>query len=306
MNYFFIVLILVAFTCCFRDTSFINDPKSIEQINSVAKTWIAGENKVFDGLTYLDAKRFLGVHRSTTKFPQRKYKQRDVPESFDWRNEKPMCVHPIRDQAQCGSCYAFGASEAVTDRFCIFSKGKDDEVLSPQWIVSCDKQEFGCGGGYPNKVWNFMTTTGIVSEKCLPYTSQGGAVEACPTKCKDGSELKLKKIHNVTEVFGADNFMYELLEGPFEVCFAVYQDFFNYKSGVYKHVSGGLAGYHAVKIIGWGVDTTSKLPYWIISNSWGESWGQKGYFWILKGKDECQMESGVGGQLPAVSGQPNL
>jgi len=307
MKVLIVLVVLLAVVSCWDDNQYINDPNIIYSINAANQnTFQAGRNKIFDGVTFGDAaKRFLGAKPRGGKYPVKHFVPKDVPEHWDWR-EQGNCVHKIRDQANCGSCYAFGASEAVSDKFCIATKGQIDEVMSPQWIVSCDKQELGCSGGYPTRVWDFMSKTGIVTDKCFPYTSGGGSVEACPTKCKDGSALKMHKIHNVSSVFTAPNFMIELLEGPFEVCFAVYQDFFSYKSGVYSHKSGGLAGYHAVKIIGWGTDAASKLPYWIIANSWGESWGQKGFFWMKKGTDECQMESGVGGQLPAVTGTPIL
>jgi len=79
-----------------------------------------------------------------------------------------------------------------------------------------------------------------------------------------------------------------MTKGPVEASFSVYQDFFAYKMGVYRHKSGGLAGGHAIKVLGWGVDSGTK--YWICANSWGTSWGQSGIFWILRGTDECGIE----------------
>jgi len=80
--------------------------------------------------------------------------------------------------------------------------------------------------------------------------------------------------------------------GPVEASFSVYQDFFAYTSGVYRHKSGGLAGGHAIKLLGWGTDATGG-NYWIAANSWGTSWGQHGIFWISRGNDECGIESNV-------------
>ena len=65
--------------------------------------------------------------------------------------------------------------------------------------------------------------------------------------------------------------------GPVETRFDVYQDFFNYKGGTYKHTSGGYSGGHAVKMIGYGVDENG-VKYWLCANSWGAKWGMKGYF----------------------------
>jgi C1A family cysteine protease len=85
--------------------------------------------------------------------------------------------------------------------------------------------------------------------------------------------------------------MYDELEnnGPFEVAFEVYSDFANYGGGVYQHKSGKLEGGHAVIVIGWGV--LDGTPYWLIQNSWGTSWGLDGYFMIIRGSDECGIES---------------
>jgi C1A family cysteine protease len=116
-------------------------------------------------------------------------------------------------------------------------------------------------------------------------------------KCPAGSE---KQIFYHSEagyrVLGADAMMTDIYEkGPIEVVFEVYNDFFNYKNGVYHHVSGGLAGYHAVKMIGWGVDKKAG-PYWILYNSWGTGWGMKGEFWVKRGSNECHIESPEAGK----------
>tara|TARA_B110000208_G_C11731497_1_gene416597 strand:+ start:60 stop:1499 length:1440 start_codon:yes stop_codon:yes gene_type:complete len=79
--------------------------------------------------------------------------------------------------------------------------------------------------------------------------------------------------------------------GPVETAFTVYTDFANYVSGVYTHVSGGVEGGHAVRIVGWGVDGGKK--YWKVANSWNPYWGENGYFRIAKGNNECGIENGV-------------
>ena len=74
-----------------------------------------------------------------------------LPTNFDPRSEKfEKCIHPVRDQAQCGSCWAFGATEAFSDRLCINGQ---DVILSPQDLVSCDANNYGCDGGYLNLAW---------------------------------------------------------------------------------------------------------------------------------------------------------
>ncbi|KAA6338860.1 MAG: putative cathepsin B5 cysteine protease, partial [Streblomastix strix] len=97
-------------------------------------------------------------------------------------------------------------------------------------------------------------------------------------KAKKVGHLKANKMQDA---------VYE--DGPFEVAFSVYEDFKNYESGVYEHTVGKLLGGHAVVLIGWGVE--NDIPYWIIQNSWGEDWGEEGFFRILRGKNECGIES---------------
>jgi cathepsin B len=76
--------------------------------------------------------------------------------------------------------------------------------------------------------------------------------------------------------------------GPIEGSFFVYDDFYTYKSGVYSHKSGDLSGGHSIKILGWGVEDGQ--DYWLCANSWNTSWGDKGFFKILRGVNECQIE----------------
>merc|ERR1712070_93363 len=75
------------------------------------------------------------------------------------------------------------------------------------------------------------------------------------------------------------------------MAFTVYEDFPTYKSGVYKHVSGGQLGGHAVRLLGWGVENGE--DYWLIANSWNEEWGDNGTFKIARGNNECGIEGNI-------------
>jgi hypothetical protein len=79
--------------------------------------------------------------------------------------------------------------------------------------------------------------------------------------------------------------------GPVETAFDVYSDFENYVSGIYHNVKGEPVGGHAVRIVGWGVD--GGVKYWKVANSWNPFWGEKGYFRIKKGNNECGIENQV-------------
>lgn len=78
----------------------------------------------------------------------------------------------------------------------------------------------------------------------------------------------------------------------------MYEDFLSYYSGIYQHIHGSYLGSHYVRIIGWGID--NGIKYWLVANSWGESWGDKGFFKIRRGTNECGIESST------VTGMPKL
>jgi cathepsin B len=210
-------------------------------------------------------------------------------DSFDARAKWGAKVHPIRNQGQCGSCWAFGATEALSDRFAI--ETSSDLILSPQHLVACDTGNYGCNGGYLNVAWNFMVRTGVMTDACFPYTSgTSGQDGDCKKTCADGSTPKFyhaKSTDHTTTVSATQQRIQ--LDGPVEAAFTVYEDFMSYKSGVYKHTTGRMLGGHAIKAIGWGQTADTKVNYWIMANSWGPSWGDNGFFKIAMG--DCGIDS---------------
>ncbi|KAL9643544.1 hypothetical protein ABK040_010157 [Willaertia magna] len=280
----------------------VHDHDLVQMINDHPRaTWQATIYPQFANKTIKDVRKLLGtmlIQRETNRIPKvnKLLKGYQAADSFDARTQWPHCIHPIRDQEQCGSCWAFSASEVLSDRYCIASNGEVNVVLSPQYMLECDSSDYGCDGGYLNNAWEFLEKEGIPTDSCDPYTSGNGRVGACPHTCKNGDRLKLYKALHPKNIEGIDNIQQELsTNGPLQVAFEVYRDFMSYKSGVYKHMSGGLLGGHAVKLVGWGVDTKTRLPYWILANSWGSSWGINGFFWMLRGKNECGIEEDVWG-----------
>jgi len=93
-----------------------------------------------------------------------------------------------------------------------------------------------------------------------------------------------------------------MTNGPVEASFEVYDDFPTYKSGVYYYTKGAALGGHAIKIVGWGVE--GGVPYWRVANSWNGDWGDKGFFKIRRGTNECGIEAGVVAGIPIIKAQP--
>jgi len=223
-----------------------------------------------------------------------------LPDSFNSVDQWPECIHEIRNQGHCGSCWAHAASEVLSDRFCIASNKSINVVLSPQEMVSCDYMDMGCSGGILTTSWLYLRMFGIATEQCVTYKSGGGDVPSCPwftSECEDGSEYK-KYFASTFYYLSTINDIKESLftKGPVQTGFSVYDDFMNYKSGVYKRQSSNYLGGHAVKIVGWGKEGDTE--YWIVANSWGSSWGENGFFRIAFG--ECGFESGM------ITGDPYL
>jgi cathepsin B len=159
-------------------------------------------------------------------------------------------------------------------------------------MVSCDKTDMGCNGGWLDKAWNFMEKTGVPSDTCYPYASGGGASKTCTAKCAGGEAKKMYKCKagSVMESTTAAQMKSEISgSGPIETAFTVYQDFMSYKSGIYHHVTGGVEGGHAIKVLGWGVENGT--DYWLCANSWGPSWGEAGTFRIKMG--DCGIDSAM-------------
>ena len=250
------------------------------------------EEHPFRGYSEAQLKSMLGLKRPAEYVPKKMIygiENAALPTAFDARTQWPTCVHAIRDQASCGSCWAFAASEALSDRFCIATGSKTNIILSPQDLVSCDKTDYGCDGGYLDKSWQYLVSTGIVSEACLPYSSGSGSVAACPKTgvCKSGKWQKYRAA-DYTEFAAINDIKTSIqLQGPVEAGFDVYDDFMNYKSGVYVRKSNNLLGGHAVKVVGWG--NISGVEHWIVANSWGPAWGESGFFRIQFG--ECSFVS---------------
>jgi len=288
----------------------INDQSHIDYLNSHNSTWSAGTNKRFDGLSYDQARTLLGTqlshiseHMGETQ-DQSVYDSMSavVPETFDATQQWGSLIHPIRDQARCGSCWAFSAAEVLSDRFAIASNASSP-VLSPEDLVQCDHSDMGCKGGRLPAAWSYITKSGLVTDSCSPYTSGAGVTGTCTQKCADGKSWSPYKAKTAFAINGVENMQKEIMtNGPIQVAFMVYKSFMSYKSGVYqKHWWEFLPeGGHAVKIVGWG--TEGGVDYWLVANSWNTTWGDKGFFKILRVNNHCGIEKNG----PPYAGTPAL
>ena len=238
---------------------------------------------------------------------------------------------PIRNQGDCGSCWAFALTDMLSDRAMVVSGGRFRKNLSVQQLLSCFDTN-GCDGQSPEEAayWLMDNNTKLFTEKAFPYKqiSGGEVFTKCPKNLK-GYQVGIEpnSIKSIVEFIPEKGYNKSVLNrniqnmkrtlhefGPFYCAMAVYDDFFSY-TGLEPYKPGknaGLVGGHAINVVGYcdkGVDTRKKFKdtaYWICRNSWGTSWPLQtaldGYFTIVMGENICGIESRCGFATPMVYG----
>ncbi|KYQ89807.1 hypothetical protein DLAC_09777 [Tieghemostelium lacteum] len=293
----FVSIVLLAVAASLSVNDDVLDDNLIREVNSNPhSSWKAGRNPRFEGVSIGQAMSMMGTRKSVGKTSIKEKASSSIPSSFDSRVQWPNCIHPVLNQEQCGSCWAFSTSEALSDRLCIASNGQINVTLSPQALVSCDTYgNEGCNGGVPQLAWEYCELHGLPTYSCYPYTSGNGTDGDCiKDSCADNSQYQLFKAKEFTmKTCDSVECIQELIyaNGPIVGTMEVYQDFISYTSGVYVYNgTAPLLGGHAIKIVGWGTDSASGLDYWAVQNSWGPTWGLNGFFWIQRGVDMCGID----------------
>jgi C1A family cysteine protease len=211
-----------------------------------------------------------------------------APASFDVRNAGGVNYDtPVKDQGGCGSCVAFGVAAAteVVFRYSRRTTMPLDLSEAHLFYVYGRSEGRNCGNGWwPDRALTHAQTSGVTFEDYYPYTAgdQDGN-----SRINADWRNRLAKVTDFANISGNALLMKERIStfGAVTACFNVFQDFFSYRSGVYRHVTGSLAGGHCVVLVGY--DDTQGC--WIARNSWGASWGDAGYFRI--GYGQCGIES---------------
>jgi len=210
--------------------------------------------------------------------------------SWDWRDHG--AVTPVKDQAQCGSCWAFSTAEEIESAW--FMANHSLVSLSPQQIVSCDTVDQACNGGDTVTAYAYVQQAGgLEKESAYPYVSGGGDDPACSF---DASKIaaKIKGFAYATPPCqdsctnqDEQTLLNNLVEkGPVSICVdaETWQD---YTGGIvtdncdkdYSELD------HCVQVVGF--NTSGGTKYWLVRNSWNTDWGEAGYIYIKYGDNLC-------------------
>uniref|UniRef100_A0ABM5EM83 Cathepsin L2-like n=1 Tax=Pogona vitticeps TaxID=103695 RepID=A0ABM5EM83_9SAUR len=207
-----------------------------------------------------------------------------VPKSVDWRKEG--YVTRVKDQGQCGSCWAFSATGALENLH--FKKTGQRVSLSEQNLVDCswNQGNRGCQGGWPWEAFEYVRQNrGLSSEQNYPYSGKDDQ------RCRSKRENAVGQCALVKRVkLGDEKALEEAVAtvGPVAVGIDARPSGFQfYKSGILSCTWGGDRLNHAVLAVGYNKMGNKGKDYWILKNSWSEYWGDKGYLYLEKGSNHC-------------------
>jgi len=207
------------------------------------------------------------------------------PTNYDWNN----CgvITAVYNQGQCGSCWAFSATETIESYFAL--GGGQLTGLSMEQIVDCDTagEDQGCNGGFPSGAYQYVESAGGLDPLSdYPYTAGEGESGSCSFNKGEVAAT----VSSYASVNGEDGLYSQTSSssgGPVSVCVdaSSWQD---YQGGVLT--SCGEDVDHCVQLTGYN-SYGSSGSYWIVRNSWGTSWGENGYIWVAIGQNLCEIGS---------------
>jgi len=237
--------------------------------------FLSGYKKTVDIASAADAQRI--------EFDLSEESLADVPMTWSWVSQGKTT--PVKDQQQCGSCWAFSATEGVESAWLMANNTQI--VLSPQQIVSCDTVDQGCNGGDLPTAFAYVKGAGLETNAAYPYTSGGGDSGKCKYNAADvkvhisGFQYAVNDGRKNDSILAVASYAH----GPLSICVDA-ESWQNYNGGIMKKNCGTQLD-HCVQLVGWGVQSSTE--YWIVRNSWNTDWGLSGYIWIEKnsGKDLC-------------------
>jgi C1A family cysteine protease len=276
----------------FRKLNFYRNLRNIEAVNRDASlTYKAGLNQFSDLTEEEFTVKYTGLASIKAEEATLHVKGERNDDSVDWRTQG--AVNPVKNQGQCGSCWAFSAVGAVESAWKI--AGNALASFSEQQLVDCSTAygNHGCNGGLMNNAFNYWIkgSKGIELESDYPYTARDGTCKFSAAKIK-GTITSFKVIAQND----CDGLLHAITQQPVSVGIAA-NAIMSYTSGIFNNPRCGTQLNHGVTAVGYGTQGTQE--FWIVRNSWGASWGEQGY--IRMARDDNKREAGMCGICLAAS-----
>jgi C1A family cysteine protease len=267
----------------YRYTVFKSNLDFIQTHNQEGHSYEVAMNQ-FGDLTTEEFKArngFLNINKNYYRSLNTEESYPAANDALDWRAKG--AVTPVKDQGQCGSCWAFSATGSIEGAAFIFSQTLPS--LSEQELVDCSSSygNEGCNGGLMDQAFQYVKDkAGLAKEFDYPY-------KAVDQKCKSPlpAHVPASAIKGFTDVVAENenDLMAQVQKGPVSVAIeADTMAFQFYSKGVFDNAGCGKNLDHGVLTVGYGTDGKD---YWIVKNSWGASWGEKGYIRLVRNKDMC-------------------
>ncbi|XP_038623519.1 pro-cathepsin H [Tachyglossus aculeatus] len=282
-----------------RLQTFVLNKRKIDQHNAGNHTYEMRLNQ-FSDMTFPEfKKRYLWSEPQNCSATKGNYLKGTgpYPDFVDWR-KKGNFVSPVKNQGGCGSCWTFSTTGGLESAVAIATGNL--LTLAEQQLVDCAQNfnNHGCNGGLPSQAYEYIFyNKGIMGEESYPYQAKNGTCRFEPDKAiafvKDVINITIYDEEAIVEAVAQHN--------PVSIAFEVTSDFISYHKGIYSnpkcHNTPDKVN-HAVLAVGYGEE--NGIPYWIIKNSWGESWGLDGYFLMERGKNMCGLADCASYPIPLV------
>lgn len=262
--------------------TYSNDPvlddEFIRTINEEGKGFRAKLNNFFEGMTLNEARKITANTFSTSSSVKQcpaSASVVDLPARYNFLKKHMICSTPILNQGQtCSSAFAAAVVGSFNKRYCYMNNGLKKFDGSIQHPLACDEANQACEGGSLSSTLDLAVNTGFVTSMCMSYSP--ATADQCETDRL--ARCHRRKADSYCVVSGVEAIKREIYEnGPVAAVIPLTRELMVYGSGVYTTSSDTqtFSEKQAVMIVGWGV-SADKTPYWIIENSWGETWGIKG------------------------------